>query len=88
MKIKDIYPLTPLQEGIYFHWKISKSMYFEQSSYKIQGELDINFIKESYVQLIARHDVLRTCFLDNVGEDILQVVQNEVPSNFQYFEWP
>lgn len=86
MKIKDIYPLTPLQEGIYFHWKISKSMYFEQSSYKIQGELDINFIKESYDQLIARHDVLRTCFLDNVGEDILQVVQNEVPSNFQYLD--
>jgi len=86
MKIKDIYPLTALQEGIYFHWKISKSMYFEQSSYKIQGELDINYIKESYDQLIARHDVLRTCFLDNVGEDILQVVQNEVPSSFQYLD--
>lgn len=86
MKIKDIYPLTPLQEGIYFHWKISKSMYFEQSSYKIQGELDINYLKESYDNLIARHDVLRTCFLDNVGEDLLQIVQNEVPSNFEFID--
>lgn len=86
MKIKDIYPLTPLQEGIYFHWKISKSMYFEQSSYKIKGELHINYLKESYDNLIARHDVLRTCFLDNVGEDILQIVQNEVPSNFTYLD--
>jgi amino acid adenylation domain-containing protein len=86
MKIKDIYPLTPLQEGIYFHWKISKSMYFEQSSYKIQGELHINYLKESYDNLIARHDVLRTCFLDNVGEDLIQIVQNEVPSNFEYLD--
>ncbi|WP_264530612.1 non-ribosomal peptide synthetase [Flavobacterium sp. N502540] len=86
MKIKDIYPLTPLQEGIYFHWKLSKSMYFEQSSYKIQAELDINYLKESYDQLIARHDVLRTCFRDNVGEDLLQIVQNEVPSNFTYLD--
>lgn len=86
MKIKDIYPLTPLQEGIYFHWKISKSMYFEQSSYKIQGELHINYLKESYDNLIARHDVLRTCFLDNIGEDLLQIVQNEVPSNFEFID--
>lgn len=86
MKIKDIYPLTPLQEGIYFHWKISKSMYFEQSSYKIQGELHIDYLKESYDNLIARHDVLRTCFLDNVGEDLLQIVQNEVPSNFEFID--
>ncbi|OXB24011.1 hypothetical protein B0A80_08580 [Flavobacterium tructae] len=86
MKIKDIYPLTPLQEGIYFHWKLSKSMYFEQSSYKIQAELDLNYLKESYDQLIARHDVLRTCFRDNVGEDLLQIVQNEVPSNFTFLD--
>ncbi|WP_291286920.1 non-ribosomal peptide synthetase [Flavobacterium sp.] len=86
MKIKDIYPLTPLQEGIYFHWKLSKSMYFEQSSYKIQAELDLHYLKESYDQLIARHDVLRTCFRDNVGEDLLQIVQNEVPSNFTYLD--
>ena len=84
MKIKDVYPLTPLQEGIFFHWKVSNEMYFEQSSYTIKGKLEIEYLKKSYHILIARHDALRTCFLDDLGDDILQIVQNEVPSNFKY----
>lgn len=86
MRIKDVYLLTPLQEGIFFHWKVSNEMYFEQASYKIKGKLEIEYLKRSYDILIARHDALRTCFLDNVEEEILQIVQKEVPSNFEYID--
>jgi amino acid adenylation domain-containing protein/non-ribosomal peptide synthase protein (TIGR01720 family) len=86
--LEDVYPLSPLQEGLYYHWlSYPHSLaYHEQMSYRIKGALDIGALEKSYEQLVLRHSVLRTCFTQELGQSILQVVKRSVGSNFKYFD--
>jgi len=84
MKIKDIYPLTPLQEGIFFYWHVSENVYFEQSSYQVTGEVNVLLLQKAFDFIVSRHDALRTCFNNTIGDDILQVVVESTPSGFYY----
>jgi amino acid adenylation domain-containing protein/non-ribosomal peptide synthase protein (TIGR01720 family) len=86
MIIEDVYPLSPMQEGLYYHWLSAPGSYFEQLNYHIKGELDIKTLEKSYQLLVARHAVLRTCFTQDFGQELLQVVQKQVPSAFQYID--
>jgi hypothetical protein len=85
--IENVYELSPLQEGIYYHWLAddSSSLYFEQISYRVRAKvLDIEKLKGAYDQLTARHAVLRTSFSTEYAGRSLQIVRKEVPSAFTY----
>ncbi|WP_205195787.1 non-ribosomal peptide synthetase [Chitinophaga sp. Cy-1792] len=84
--LEDVYPLSPLQEGLYYHWLSDPAapFYFEQMNYRLQGPLDISALKESYLQLTARHAVLRTHFMQRPDARVLQVVRKNVPPVFEY----
>ncbi|OXB24012.1 hypothetical protein B0A80_08585 [Flavobacterium tructae] len=84
MKIKEIYALNPLQEGIFFRWQISENEYFEQSCYHIYGKVEVELLQKTFDFLVSRHDTLRTCFNNTTVNDILQVVLDSVPSGFYY----
>jgi amino acid adenylation domain-containing protein len=86
-KIKDIYPLSPMQEGFIFHALLdeSSSYYFEQISYRFHGRLNVSAVKESLKLLFERHDILRTSFTYDTTERPLQVVFQEREICF-YFE--
>ncbi|MEI2275849.1 amino acid adenylation domain-containing protein [Sphingobacterium sp. ML3W] len=86
--IEDVYVLSPLQEGIYYHWLSSdlKSEFVYQISYCIEASLDLQKIKEAYEKLILRHGVLRTFFTEDFGDRILQVVVKDVDPNFVYID--
>ncbi|MFH6945170.1 amino acid adenylation domain-containing protein [Flavobacterium sp. FlaQc-50] len=86
--IENVYELSPLQQGIYYHWLTSKSnsLYFEQISYRLQiKNIEISEVHEAYKKLVERHSVLRTGFINNITDIPLQVVRKEVAANF-YFE--
>ena len=82
-EIEQIYPLTPMQEGMLFHALLDpdSSAYFEQMSLSIQGELEMASFAASFRQLAERHDVLRTVFVHEGVSRPLQVVlkTREVP---------
>lgn len=63
--VERIFPLTPLQEGMLFHYIETKSnsLYFEQSSIKINGDFDLQICKESLEILAIKHDALRTAIV-------------------------
>ncbi|WP_244290021.1 amino acid adenylation domain-containing protein [Flavobacterium resistens] len=85
--LEDVYKLSPLQQGMYYHWlsEKSSSMYFEQMSYRIKAlDLDIQSVHESYDKLISRHSVLRTSFNYDLSDHPLQIVRKVVPSQFSY----
>ena len=89
--VEDVYQLSPLQQGIYYHWLSNRSttMYFEQISYRLRGlDLDIQSVKEAYEGLIARHSILRTSFTNDHAGMPLQVVWREAESHFKYIVTP
>jgi len=85
-KIKDIYPLSPMQEGMFFHHLYDKSSfaYFEQVSYRMNGKLNIPYVEKSLNELLKRHDILRTAFIQKQGKRLLQAVLKEREIDFFY----
>ncbi|MEQ9405053.1 MAG: amino acid adenylation domain-containing protein [Cyclobacteriaceae bacterium] len=84
--IEDVYPLSPMQEGMLFHSLLDESdHYFVQMGYCFAGKLDINSIERSLHTLTKRYDTLRTIFLYNDYERPLQLVlrENEIPCEFK-----
>jgi len=77
--LKDLYPLSPLQEGILYHERLENGspVYFQQTSCRIDGPLDIRAFEAAWNRLIDRHDILRTIFVHKGLERPLQVVAKE-----------
>ncbi len=74
--ILDIYPLSPLQEGLLFHalYDGTQDHYFNQLVFAWEGSLDIEQIRTSLSVLTARYDILRTAFVYKDLDRPLQVV--------------
>ncbi|WP_368670040.1 amino acid adenylation domain-containing protein [Chitinophaga sp. GbtcB8] len=85
---EDVYPLSHLQEGLYYHWLSTPGSlaYCEQMSYRLKGTLNLDALERSYEMLVARHAVLRTSFTQELDSSVLQVVKKKVLNNFQYLD--
>lgn len=84
--VQDIYPLSPLQEGMFFHWLYDPDAlsYFEQTAYRFSGTLDPKGVEISFNKVVERHDALRTIFNNKAGERILQIVLKKRPLDFYH----
>lgn len=84
--ISDIYTLTPMQEGMYYFYKLDShsKAYVQQSSIRFNGEIDLTAVKTSLNLLFERHDILRTVFVDNLADRLLQVVLKNRETTFEY----
>ncbi|NHN25922.1 amino acid adenylation domain-containing protein [Flavobacterium jejuense] len=85
-EIQDIYPLSPMQEGMLFHSMFdSKSDgYFGQMSFEIDEKLDMEVFERSMNDLVARHDIFRTVFLYEGYERSIQLVLKEKKINIEF----
>lgn len=74
--VKNLYALTPLQEGILFHslMDASGSTYFEQACFNVNGQVNVSFFQKAWNELIRRHDALRTIFVMKNVPQPLQIV--------------
>jgi amino acid adenylation domain-containing protein len=83
---KDIYPLSPLQQGMFFHslYDETSTAYFEQMSFHLRGDLNIGYIEKSLNELFKRHDILRTVFTQKTGKKLFQLVLKERTVDFYY----
>ncbi|KAF9346981.1 hypothetical protein BGX26_001500, partial [Mortierella sp. AD094] len=65
LNIQDIYPLSPLQDGILFHHQMAKTgdpyLLYMATSFPDRVSLDIYL--SAIQQIVDRHDVLRTSFV-------------------------
>lgn len=63
-KLKDIYPLTPVQEGMLFHhlYEPESGLYVEQLTVDIDGGIDIPSFFLAVQRTVNRHAVLKSCF--------------------------
>jgi non-ribosomal peptide synthase protein (TIGR01720 family) len=86
--VEDIYPLSPLQEGLLFHaLSGERGLYFEQLRCRLVGELDLPAFERTWRRLVGRHAVLRTAFdWEDAGEPV-QVVLSQAELPIVYHDW-
>jgi len=77
--IEDIIALTPLQEGMLFHYlqDPGSDFYFEQLSLEISGEVDQALVEEAWNFVIETNDMLRAVFRWEKVEKPSQIILKE-----------
>ncbi|WP_212625269.1 non-ribosomal peptide synthetase [Pseudomonas sp. PP3] len=87
--IEDVYPLTPMQEGMLLHTLLEPGtgLYYMQDRYRINSELDPQRFAQAWQAVIARHEALRASFCWNIGEDMLQVIHKPGSTPIEYLDW-
>ncbi|MFS8184446.1 amino acid adenylation domain-containing protein [Pseudovibrio denitrificans] len=78
--VEDIYPLTPLQEGIYFHHQLSEEgdPYLLWSLMAFETSQALQDYTVASQKVMDRHDILRTVFVSEGLEKPQQVVLKNV----------
>ncbi|VVP22676.1 Linear gramicidin synthase subunit B [Pseudomonas fluorescens] len=68
--------LSYAQERQWFLWQLepTSTAYHVPAALRLHGELDLPALQRSFDALIARHESLRTCFVEEQGQT-LQVIQ-------------
>jgi len=87
--VEDIYPLSPMQQGMLFHTLYSplSGAYFEQLDWNIQGEFDIAAFKRAWQQVFNRHPVLRIAVVWERRDKALQIIFKNVNLPWEEQDW-
>ncbi len=87
--IEDIYPLSPMQQGMLFHALLEPESptYNEQMYFRLRGRIDTEHFKQALGSLIQRHAILRTAFIYKKSEKLLQVVCKTVDLPLIMLDW-
>ncbi|MCG6135477.1 MAG: non-ribosomal peptide synthase/polyketide synthase [Nostoc sp. LLA-1] len=87
--IEDIYPLSPMQEGMLFEslYAPDSGVYFEQITCILTGNLDVKTFEQAWQQVVARHPVFRTAFLWESLNQPVQVVYRQVNVTVETYDW-
>jgi NRPS condensation-like uncharacterized protein len=87
--VEDIYPLSPLQQGLLFHTLQApeSGVYFEQLSAVLGGDLEVASFKRAWQKVLERHALLRTAFYWEELSEPLQVVHRQVELPWVEEDW-
>ncbi|QDQ16154.1 amino acid adenylation domain-containing protein [Streptomyces spectabilis] len=80
--LAEVWPLSPLQEGLLFHADFDgqgPDVYTVQSVLAVEGPLDAARLRTSWQALLARHAVLRASFHRRASGEAVQLVMRDVP---------
>ncbi|WP_270171065.1 hybrid non-ribosomal peptide synthetase/type I polyketide synthase [Paenibacillus sp. SYP-B4298] len=81
--IEDVLALTPLQEGMLFHYlnHPSSTIYHEELSLRLAGQITASHIQEAWQQVIRANEMLRAVFRWEGVHNPVQLILRE--SNFK-----
>ena len=87
--VEDIYPLSPLQDGLLTHVLSAPSsrVGFEQTTFVLRGEVEPRLLERSWQRLVDRHPMLRTCFVETAAGRRVQVVRRQVELPMEQHDW-
>ena len=88
-EIDDVYPLTPMQEGMLLHTLLEPGtgIYYMQDRYRINSALDPDRFAQAWQAVVARHEALRASFSWNAGEAMLQIIHKPGKTAVDYQDW-
>jgi amino acid adenylation domain-containing protein/non-ribosomal peptide synthase protein (TIGR01720 family) len=88
-EVEDVYPLSPMQEGMLFHSLLSpgSGLYAEVGEFDLEGPLDGAAFRRAWETVAQRHAVLRTRFCWEGLERPVQIVERGVPLPWRQEDW-
>ncbi|MFO3723773.1 non-ribosomal peptide synthetase [Pseudomonas sp. HLMP] len=88
-EIEDVYPLTPMQEGLLLHTLLEPGtgIYYMQDRYRINSAVDPERFAQAWQAVVARHEALRASFSWNAGEAMLQIIHKPGKTPVDYQDW-
>ncbi len=87
--IEDIYPLSPMQQGLLFHTLLApeSGIYFEQVDFTIHQDLNIPAFERAWQRVLDRHSILRTAFIWENREEPFQIVYSHLRLPIVHHDW-
>ncbi len=87
--IEDVYPLTPLQQGLLVHCLDAPDagLYLEQLSCTLTGSCDHALFQQAVQETVARHAALRTAFVWEAVKEPLQIVHAKTALPIRMEDW-
>ncbi|MEU4203719.1 amino acid adenylation domain-containing protein [Streptomyces sp. NPDC026294] len=85
-RLADVWPLSPLQEGLLFqsvHDELAPDVYKSRWTLELDGPLDTGRLRASWRALVDRHAALRASFRRSASGAAVQVVARDVPLPWQ-----
>ncbi|HEU4452938.1 MAG TPA: amino acid adenylation domain-containing protein, partial [Longimicrobium sp.] len=88
-EVEDVYPATPLQEGMLFHtlYERGSGAYVGQYRFDLSGALDVDAFARAWQGVVDRHAALRTGFATHGPEGALQVVRRRAALPVRREDW-
>ncbi|GCE27609.1 hypothetical protein KDA_30930 [Dictyobacter alpinus] len=88
-EIEAIYPLSPMQQGMLFHYlyEPQAGLYFEQMQCHMPAGLEVAAFRQAWQQLVSRHSILRTQFMWENLKEPRQIVRYEVDLPWVEMDW-
>ncbi|TAE53185.1 MAG: non-ribosomal peptide synthetase, partial [Nostocales cyanobacterium] len=87
--IEDIYPLSPMQSGMLFEslYAPEGGVYFEQTTFTLNGELNVTAFTKAWQKLVNHHQIFRTAFVWESLSEPVQIVHRNVSVNVEIQDW-
>jgi natural product biosynthesis luciferase-like monooxygenase protein len=82
--VEDVYHLTPVQREVLDESQPARVV---QVRWSLNGNLDSDAFERAWQQLLARHTILRTCFLSAHLQEPVQVVRQQVKLPYERYDW-
>ena len=75
-QIEDVYPCTPLQEGLLAMTAKNRGDYVSRNVMRLKDKIDVSRFQHAWDMVIERTPILRTRIVDVAGLGLMQVVVN------------
>ena len=87
--IENIYPLSPMQEGLLFHSIATpdEGVYVPQIVLQLRGAVDPQIMHDCWSEMVSRHAVLRTTFRWEERDEPFQVVHSDAGLAWSQLDW-
>ncbi|MFP2933044.1 amino acid adenylation domain-containing protein, partial [Pyxidicoccus sp. 3LG] len=87
--VEDVYPLSPLQQGMLFHSLMSpgSGVYVTQYAWTFGARIDLGAFRRAWEAVVEHHAPLRTSFAWEGLDEPLQVVSPRVVLPWEELDW-
>ncbi|MFG1954931.1 amino acid adenylation domain-containing protein [Micromonospora sp. NPDC048830] len=87
--LEDVYPQTPLQQGLWFQSQYAQGqgLYHVQVVLQIEQDLQVDAFRQSWAEAMRRNPILRTSFWSVPEHGAIQLVWRNIPVPLEVQDW-